>query len=165
VSPIKIVALAADESLSARIQSVPDAMDICLSKSINIDALAANLQCLARSIRTHRVAASIGWRLSENESQLISPNGRGVSVNAIERRLLTRVLAAPGEVVLHADLVADLAGESPTLNQRQLKELVCRLRRRVMSGAGIALPLRSLAGYGYRMQSGRVPAHEDQSRS
>jgi DNA-binding response OmpR family regulator len=165
VSPIKIVVLANDEMLSARMQGVPDAMDICLSKSINIDALAANLQCLARSIRTHRAATSIGWRLSKDESQLISPNGRGISLNAIERRLLTRVLAAPGEVVLHADLIADLAIESTTLNQRGLKALVCRLRQRVLSGVGIALPLRSVPGYGYRTQIGRTQEREIQDRA
>jgi DNA-binding response OmpR family regulator len=156
VASIGIVVLTKDERRAALLQRASDCVDVCLSKSITLESLAANLYCLARAIDGKRATGLIAWRLSDDTSCLISPDGRSLPLHTLERCLLARLLIAPGELVLYAELVAELRVESEDFHEGQLKHLVCRLRQKIASRLGTPLPLRSVRRQGYQIRIRRA---------
>jgi len=155
-SPIGIVMLTGRGSDAERVRGLSEAVDAWLMKPIDIEVLAATLQSLARRMRLSGARgdeqAPRAWRLSPGGSwRLVSPDNRSMGVNLLERRLLTRLLAASGELVTHAELIDDLAAAAESFDRHRLEILIHRLRRKVEDHFGQSLPLRSVRGSGYVM--------------
>jgi DNA-binding response OmpR family regulator len=159
VSSMGIVTLTGRGTHKERVQGLTETVDAWLTKPVDLDVLAATLHGLSRRIRQHTgdahlpKAAPKGWRLSQGNWRLIGPDGRSMPLNPLERSLLTRLTATPGDLVLHADLLSNLATTARGIHRQRLEVLIHRLRRKVESHFGQELPLKSVRGSGYLMVS------------
>lgn len=154
MSPIGIVALTGRGTQEDRIRGLMEAVDVWLSKPIDVEVLAATLHSLSRRMQLassvrRAVPSSAGWRLSPGNWRLVAPDERSMALNLLERRLLTRLLATPGDLVSHEELIADVSTGSEKFDRHRLELLIHRLRRKAQSHIGQALPLRSVRGSGY----------------
>ena len=153
MSPIGIVALTGRGTQEDRIRGLMEAVDVWLSKPVDVEVLGATLHSLSRRMRFAssgpHATSSVGWRLSPGNWRLVAPDDRSVGLNLLERRLLTRLLATPGDLVSHDELIADVATGSEKFDRHRLEIVIHRLRRKVESYLGQALPLRSVRGSGY----------------
>lgn len=156
VSTIGIVMLTGRGSDDEKLRAVADLVDAWLPKPIEIELLVATLRGIARRAqlnargRAERSAVQ-SWRLSESGWRLHAPSGRSVAVNLLERRLLTRLLAAGGEPVGHDELIADLSAVAENFDRHRLEIVIHRLRRKADRQLGLSLPLRAVRGVGYMM--------------
>lgn len=155
-SPIGIVTLTGRGTQPDQIRALHDAVDAWLAKPVDLDLLAATLHSLARRMRiTDDVQGNpeggSGWRLAQRGWRLYSPDGFHVSLNLLERRLLGRLLATPGEVVTRVEIIALLASTTRNFDSHRLEMLIHRLRRKVRDRLGQVLPLRAVRGQGYVM--------------
>lgn len=155
-SPIGIVTLTGRGSQAERIRGLTETVDAWLAKPVEIELLAATLYSLARRMRLGANGAgeapvSAGWRLSSAGWRLHAPDDRNIPLNLLERRLLMRLFATPGDLVTHDELVADLASAVENFDQHRLEMLIHRLRRKIERQLGESLPLRSVRGSGYVM--------------
>lgn len=159
VSPIGIVMLTGSGTREEHVRGLMETVDAWLTKPVDLGVLAATLHGVSRRIRQSIDDARLpedeaqGWRLSQGNWRLIGPDGRSLPLNPLERGLLTRLTATPGDLVLHADLLSNLAVIARGINRRRLDVLIHRLRRKVESHFGRALPLKSIRGSGYLMMS------------
>lgn len=154
ISAIGIVTLTGKGTREEHIRGLTEIVDAWLSKPIDIDVLAATLHGLSRRIRHGASGADPspeGWRLSPGNWRLIGPDGRSMPLNPLERSLLARLTATPGDLVAHADLLSDLAAIASEFDRQRLEILIHRLRRKVESYFGRDLPLKSVRGCGYLM--------------
>jgi DNA-binding response OmpR family regulator len=153
MSPIGIVALTGRGTQEDRIRGLMEAVDVWLSKPIDVEVLAATLHSLSRRMQLAssdtRAASSPGWRLSPGNWRLVAPDERSMALNLLERRLLTRLLATPGELVSHDELIGEVSTGSEKFDRHRLEILIHRLRRKAQSRLGQELPLRSVRGSGY----------------
>lgn len=156
VSTIGIVMLTGRGSDEEKLRAVADLVDAWLPKPIEIELLVATLRGIARraQLNARGRAARItteSWRLSESGWRLHAPSGRSIAVNLLERRLLTRLLAAGGEPVGHDELIADLSAVAENFDRHRLEIVIHRLRRKADHQLGLSLPLRAVRGVGYMM--------------
>lgn len=156
VSPISIVMLTGRGTDQDRVRGLSELVDAWLDKPADMDLLVATLRSIARrtrSISAAQHAASQAWRLSDSGWRLHAPDGRSIPLNLLERRLLTRLLAAEGEPIGHDDLIADLAVMAENFDRHRLEIVIHRVRRKVERQLGLSLPLRAVRGVGYLMLS------------
>jgi DNA-binding response OmpR family regulator len=166
ISPIGIVALTGRATHEERVRGLMEAVDVWLGKPIDLDVLAATLHSLSRRIRSsghsalRAEPAPEGWRLSPGNWRLVSPDGRSMPLNLLERHLLVRLMATPSDLVAHADLMEALAAVGGAFDRHRLEIVIHRLRRKAEHHFGLALPLVSVRGSGYVLL-----ASEERSRS
>jgi DNA-binding response OmpR family regulator len=154
-SPIGIVTLSGRAANADRVRGLTEAVDAWLVKPVEIDVLAATLHSLARRMQlaaaVEETSKIAGWRLPQGSWRLHAPDGRSVLLNLLERSLMTRLLARPGQLVSHAELIVEVAASGENFDQHRLEMLIHRLRRKVEQQLGESLPLRSVRGRGYVM--------------
>lgn len=167
ISPIGIVTLTGRGTHQEHVRALMEAVDAWLNKPVDLDVLAATLHSLSRRVRNGCDGASLrqpaphAWQLSPGNWRLIGPDRRSMALNLLERHLLTRLIATPGDLVMHADLLNDLASVAGSFNRHRLELLVHRLRRKVEHHFGRSLPLRSVRGSGYVMRTDEEPSVDD----
>ena len=159
ISAIGIVTLTGKGTREEHIRGLTEVVDVWLSKPIDVDVLAATLHGLSRRIRGGDKSSVANlqdssprrWRLSPGNWRLIGPDGRSMPLNPLERALLARLTATPGDLVIHADLLDGMATIAGGFDRHRLEILIHRLRRKVESHFGQDLPLKSVRGCGYLM--------------
>lgn len=95
VQPSGIVVLATRGMHSEQIRSLLDDVDRWLENPVKPDVLTTALQSFERRVRLRQaqrssLAGPKSWRLSPGRWRLLSPDGRGLTLNALERWLLTQ---------------------------------------------------------------------------
>jgi DNA-binding response OmpR family regulator len=155
VTRIGIVTLTGRGTHEEQIRGLTETVDAWLTKPVDIDVLAATLRGISRRLRQSAGGAEFRkisperWHLSPGNWRLVSPDGRSMPLNPLERSLLARLTATQGDLVAHADLLNDLGAISSGFDQSRLEILVHRLRRKVERQFGRVLPLKSVRGCGY----------------
>jgi len=135
------------------IRGLTEGADAYLTKPVDIEVLAATLHSLARRLQSSATepAASNTWRLDTNGWCLLSPNGQLIALTKTERRLVARLMEAPGQVVPREALIAALTSNVYDFDPHRIDSLVHRLRRKVGERCGESLPLVAVHGEGYVM--------------
>lgn len=152
---IGIVILTGRRAAADQVKGLTEAADAWLVKPVEIEVLAATLHSLARRMRLNSsfepaaTPATARWRLAPEGWRLCAPDGSSMALNQSERRLLTRLFAAPGELVGHDELIHTLITAAEDVDLHRLEMLIHRLRRKVADKLGKSLPLRSVRGRGY----------------
>jgi DNA-binding response OmpR family regulator len=153
LSSIGIVALTGRATHEERVRGLTEAVDVWLSKPIDLDVLVATLHSLARRVgltaNPSSGSSSAVWRFSPGSWRLIGPDNRSMPLNLLERHLLVRLMSTPSALVTHSDLLEALDSVSGALDRRRLEIVIHRLRRKVQHHFGRALPLISVRGSGY----------------
>ncbi len=153
-SPIGIVVLTGRHDPHARLTGLRESVDAWLGKPVDFDLLAATLHSVSRRVRLERsanapVLAPPGWHIPAGRWELHAPDGGHVPLNLAERRVLTRLLATPGDPVSRDELIAHISEPLEEFDPHRLDMLVHRLRRKIEDRLGVTVPLRSVRGCGY----------------
>jgi two-component system, OmpR family, response regulator len=140
----KVVILSAYGSDHDRVQGLNLGADAYVVKGASLEVIEAT----CRAILRQNAAAEL-WSVDSSASTLRAPNGRIVLLTHQEFTFLRAVLDAPGKVVPREDLLRALEKGDTLSNQRNLDNVIARLRRKVLQTVGLDLPVRSAYGSGY----------------
>jgi len=129
--------------------------DVYLVKPFDPDVMTAALLSLRRRLTAAAAAAPAseeppaGWSLQAGGWRLRAPNGTTLELSATERAFLQPLFATPETPVDRETLIAGLTDAPWDFDPHRLEVLAHRLRTRVRSASGQALPLRAVRGAGY----------------
>jgi len=135
-----------------RVRGLFEGADAYLTKPVEIDVLVATLYSVARRLEPATAPAG-HWALSPDEWFLLSPAGARVMLSKSERRLLDVMLKHANEVVSREALIAVLTDDVDAFDPHRLDSMVHRLRRKVLTALGEALPLNAAHGTGYVLET------------
>lgn len=164
-----IVAVQSGLSASARVQLLLTGADACLSLDIQVPELMA----WCHAVRRRNVYAAVGasqpveevqdhngqqeWTLRDKGWTLVAPNGVGLELTHSERQLMDAFIRHADARFSREDLMRD-KGLAAT-DSRAVDSLISRLRRKA-SQAGVALPIKSVHGWGYTF-TGKLLAQQE----
>lgn len=136
----------------AFISALTAGADMMLNKPVRFDQVFHALQTIARRIpgRAAAAASGGGWRLTADQTSLISPGDVRIPLTPVEGRIISRLIEAGQSPVSRADLTA-AAGISGDAGQRNLDASVFRLRRKIEQQAKEPAPVRTAHGIGYQL--------------
>jgi two-component system, OmpR family, response regulator PhoP len=156
IADIGIVMVTGRSSTHDMTHGLAQGADVYLVKPLDSDLLAAALASLRRRLRRDpapaappAAAPASGWVLQTDDWCLRAPNNRMLDLTAAERGFLRALHATPGKPVEREALIAAVTDAPWDFDPHRLDVLVHRLRTRVQSSTGIALPVRALRGAGY----------------
>lgn len=167
---IGIVFMSARGLHSEQVAGLEAGADAYLVKPIDVEVLVLILHRLTQRIMAVNPCPALqlmhpaqpqtdAWVLNDRTSQLIAPNGLHLRLSLHEFRLVQLLLQNPGEICSHAALGHALGGPPETDRKHRIEVILSRLKARARRQIGMALPIHSERGYGYRM----LPFHSVES--
>lgn len=148
-----VVMLTGRGSAADRVRGLDHGADAYLCKPVELDVLLATVRSVIRRLEPSGEPANdvgpAGWRLDAGGWALAAPDGRTVPLSQGERILLQALFANAGEAVPREQLLRELAQDDHEFDPHRLEMLVYRLRRKVQTACGTALPVSSVRGVGY----------------
>jgi two-component system, OmpR family, response regulator PhoP len=154
-SLVGIVTLARHSTRRVAIRALRSGADFHLGKPIDPDLLIAVLHSVGRRLNSQSTkaiadgAASRKWRIDADGWRLVSPDGNKVALTSTEHSIIKALVAANGQVVSRAQLVAAVAQRTHDFDPHRVEMIIHRLRRKVLDGTSDDLPLRTVRGKGY----------------
>ena len=124
--------------------------DLLLPEPLDPRDVAVAMQALRR--RTVPGGPARAWELVDGSGRLKSPAGRVTELQPADRALLACFGEARGSVVTPQTLTRALGRPAAGAADNLLHAAIYRLRRRVERDTGERLPLRGIAGTGYRFE-------------
>ncbi|QNK01270.1 response regulator transcription factor [Dyella telluris] len=154
MSNIGVVMLTANADVNDQLESLREGADAFLKKPVDIHILAATLHSLARRLAPADAAVSTSvacgkWRLDTEDWCLVTPAGQPLPLSAPERCVLSLLMRESDEPVSRERLIAALTSDIYDFDPHRLEMMIYRLRRKVLSAAGLTLPLLTARGRGY----------------
>ncbi|WP_081275768.1 response regulator transcription factor [Stenotrophomonas maltophilia] len=149
---IGIILLTGHVNLEDQIRILRRSADAYLTKPVEVSLLAATLHSVLRRVQHLQPFAPPSgrtWRVSDDGWLLSCPAGNRIALTRTERLLLHCLARSPGRVVTREQLIGSLTDNIHDYDPHRLESLLHRLRRKVHSASGRALPLRSVQGEGY----------------
>lgn len=143
----KVVIVSAFGSDEDRVEGLDLGADAYVVKGTSLEVIEATCQAVLRSAA--RGAGEDAWSI-DSESQLRAPNGRTVPMTHQELLFMRRMLVPAESAVTRKSILRDIGKEDTLQNQRNLDNIIARLRRKVLQQTGLELPVRSAYGTGYR---------------
>ena len=145
-----IAILTARALVDDRIRGLNLGADFYFVKPVDLRELAAALKNLYRRVAQDRTPPPRSWRLLKGRAVLETPEGLQVDLTHSEQRLLTCLLAEPGQARSRDELFLCLGWDYGGTADRRLETTLSRLRTKVtQAGATNPLPLRARHGVGY----------------
>lgn len=152
-----ILMLTARGDASDMARGLSHGADLYLVKPLDIDVLCAAIDSLLRRLAPVAVpdeqgvpsASVMRWSLSAGGWNLRSPDGHDIPLGDAERAFLQPLLAQAGQPVQRDTIIAGMTTDPASFDPHRLEVLLHRLRTRVKSLTGHALPLRAVRGVGY----------------
>lgn len=141
-----IIVLTARSAMQDKVQGLTDGADHYLPKTVDLQEIAATVAALSRRLG---VDAKPRWVLTDSPRQLISPGGVIIPLSGQDHTVL-HALASSQDYVTREAIVVALGGNYLDYDQRRLDTQMRRLRRKVEETCGLALPVSTLRGTGYR---------------
>ncbi|MGO3871863.1 MAG: EAL domain-containing protein [Alcaligenes sp.] len=164
-----IVAVQSGLSASARVQLLLTGADACLALDVQVPELMA----WCHAVRRRNVYAAVGtvqaveevqdhggqqeWVLRDKGWTLLAPNGVGLELTHSERQLMDAFIRHADARFSREDLMRDKGLAAS--DSRAVDSLISRLRRKA-SQAGVALPIKSVHGWGYTF-TGKLLAQQE----
>lgn len=164
ISNVGIVILSGRRGVEDRVRGLMGGADAWLSKPADLRELAVTLVSVRRRMalvpaggeaeppppRAPQPAApALEWVLTVDGWALVSPGGRSVSLTPSERLFIQCLFNQANEVVRREVLVEAMGHRADYYLNHRLDMLVSRLRRKIQSETGEALPLRAVRGFGF----------------
>lgn len=144
---IGIIIVSARSHLNDRLAGLDAGADVYLTKPVDLRELAAHVEALWRRLAGQNSkpdpAPSGGeprWQLLREGRQLLTADGRWVDLTPNEFAFLECLVQGGGEVSRH-DVAAVLSTDPAQFNFHRIDVLLSRLRKKVESCTGEALPL------------------------
>ena len=160
-SDIGIVFVTARAMREDRLLGLESGADAYLVKPIDIDELVLLLRRLSRRLsHTDKVVAGppshvppSRWGVSMETLSLRAPTGQQIKLTSQEALLLWCLHKDPGPIKSHDELLAGIGATSSETDKHKLEVVVSRLRNKTHRISGERLPIESVRGIGYRLQS------------
>ncbi|WP_332775545.1 response regulator transcription factor [Polaromonas sp.] len=143
-----IVVLTARRATPDKIAGLDDGADYYLTKTADLDELAATLTALKR--RLGEPEASGHWVLELGPRRLLPPGFRAIPLSQQDVTVLQVLMAEPGKIISRQDIVRALGEDFMIYDQRRLDTQMRRLRRKAEQATGVALPVNTARNAGYR---------------
>lgn len=141
-----IIVLTARSAMQDKVQGLTGGADHYLPKTADLQEIAATVAAMSRRLG---VDAKPRWVLTDSPRQLISPGGAVIPLSGQDHTVL-HALASSHDYVTREAIVLALGGNYLDYDQRRLDTQMRRLRRKVEETCGLALPVSTLRGTGYR---------------
>lgn len=137
-----------------QVRGLDAGVDSYLAKGGDLMVLEATVRNVLGRRKGPRPSPDDVWTLDRTRWSLIAPNGKRVAVTNAELELLSCLMAQGDAPVARSVLLSALDKPDDEFTNRNLDNIVRRLRRKVESDAGMELPLRSAYGKGYAFTAG-----------
>ena len=153
-----IIMLTARGELDSRLDGYKQGADTYLVKPVDWRELLAQIHALHRRAGVLAPPAlSDAWMLKQAGRELVTPQGRSISLTHMESVVLTVLAQHAGQTVDRDVLMSEILGEQAyQLDPRRLEVCISRLRQKMLdameSDVGIQndqLPLKTVRGAGY----------------
>jgi DNA-binding response OmpR family regulator len=157
---IMLTALAEPED---RVRGFEAGADIYLMKQATLREIEAAVLSLARrlssgaSTGSEQTGLREAWSLDREGWWLTAPDGSTTRLTATEFAFLDLVLERAGEPISRDELVRQIARPIPHWDSRHLDSIISRLRRKVQTESGRALPVKMIYGKGYAFTASVKP--------
>lgn len=160
-SAMGIVFVTARGLRSDRLEGLSVGADGYLVKPVDMEELVLILRRLSRRFEPPEAAtpplnspfARAEWQMDKASGQLIAPNGQRVRLTLNEIKLLEPLLEKSPGIASHGELLVSLGLLPDEFNKHRIEVIASRLREKVLRSSGLALPLHSSRGIGYRLSS------------
>ena len=143
-----IIVLTARISIQAKVAGLQSGADHYLTKTTDMDILAATVDSLARRLDLGGVSGD--WVLDAAMKHLIAPGLPPIELSAQDYTVLRAIFDGQGKSVSKKTIVAALGDDFLTYDLRRLDTQINRLRRKVVEATGTDLPLKTLRNEGYQ---------------
>lgn len=148
-APWASVAVLNSPTPEARIAALTMGCDDCVAPPVHLGELAARVQAILRRTRRGR-RLYLGAAVVDLDARTLTVEGSDVPLTRGEFQVVAALAEADGAVVDRETLVKGLKRRSSEGDLRSTDALIARIRRK----AGPALPIISVPGVGYRLNSG-----------
>ena len=153
-----IIMLTARGEIDTRLEGYQQGADTYLVKPVDWRELLAQIYALHRRIAISVAPAPAdGWALKQAGRELVTPQGRSISLTHMEGVVLRVLAQHVGKTVERASLMSEVLGDQAyQLDPRRLEVCISRLRQKMLdamdSNPGVKndqLPLKTVRGAGY----------------
>ncbi|MBI4756561.1 MAG: response regulator transcription factor [Betaproteobacteria bacterium] len=175
---LALIIVSARIALDDRLTGLASGADLYLTKPVDLRELVANIHAVTRRrlsaapaaasaaasspagappVAAANVPAAPGtsgssWCLDTNRWELISPEGKRLTLTAKEYHFLLPLAEAGGEMVSKATIAAKLGNPDNTAAEyNRIDVLLARLRKKSLQAFGHALPVKTITAYGYAL--------------
>lgn len=145
-----LVMLTARGRLQDRLDGLDRGADAYLVKPVDTRELIAVIQTVLR--RLAAPASPLGrqeWLLRYRSLEIVSPEGRVISISGMEVILLRELAKTGTEVVARRQLIEALGHDYLLFDQRRLDTAMSRLRHKLEEVSPDKSPIRAVRGVGY----------------
>ena len=155
-SAVPIIMLTAKAEVAHKVTGLGSGADDYVTKPFSADELLARVQSALRRQeqnrdRTPRTFESDGLAV-DFEARRVMRDGGEVALSPLEFRLLERLIANAGRVLLSDDLLQSVWGQGYEGADESLRTAVARLRRKIESDPDRPRHLLTVRGVGYSFQ-------------
>ncbi|WP_167470055.1 response regulator transcription factor [Vreelandella andesensis] len=164
---IGIIVLLPSQDLPPRLAAWRCGADMSLVRPVNFEELDSVIWGLYQRLRLQAVDQSppTAWMLYPEHEVLTPPDGQRVRLTGAETRLLTALAQQEGQVVSRQVLDEALAPGGLPGDTLRLNVLISRLKKKIKTETGIALPLQTYRNLGYAFQAEVVTTSGAQNSS
>jgi two-component system, OmpR family, response regulator len=150
-----------------RVDGLEIGADAYLVKTATLREIEATVRSVLRRLPSTTIEPEVvtppfeagGWRLLRADWTLESPNSARITLTSTEVAFLEILLTKPGQACSRTELISALRRPSMRFNERNLDEVVRRLRRKVEQDSGLTIPIRVVYGIGYSFIGDTKPSH------
>lgn len=142
-----IIVLTAHDTAADKIDGLESGADHYLSKTCDLDELAATLAALARRLSQYHDDAY--WLLDWPARTLAAPRQASLALTEQEAQILQCLMLCEGRHLKRRQLVEALGQDYLVYDPQRLDTLMSRLRRKVLARTGESLPVKTSRNQGY----------------
>ena len=147
MSSVPVVFITCEGQLEDRVAGINADADYYLVKPVKSDEL---LAIVARCFRRQQpITASKTWQIDLVAWLLQDPEGSQASLTRTETLLLTAFAGKAGVAISRNDIIVALGKHPDFYDQRRLEVAIRRLRQKIEAARLIKLPLETVYGFGY----------------
>lgn len=157
-----LIIVSARQTVDDRLNGLNSGADLYLVKPVDLRELVASIEALGRRLNLGAPPERGGlpeptpagtdyWRLNQETWEISLPDGRKLSLTALEYKFLYCLAQANGKTVDKRQVASELWGASLEVDFNRIDVMLARLRKKCQSETGQALPLKTVTAYGYAL--------------
>lgn len=143
-----IIVFTARGAVPDKIAGLIDGADYFLSKTTDLDELAATISALCRRLNLNEPQPH--WVLEVAPRLLRPPTHPAIALSQQDLIVLHALMSQPGQTVSRRTIVEALDEDYIHYDQRRLDTQIHRLRRKTMEASGCDLPINTIRNGGYQ---------------
>jgi DNA-binding response OmpR family regulator len=158
---LAVIMLTARSSVDDKIQGYDSGADLYLVKPVDCRELSAAIASIVKRVRRPEAVKPViqkYWTILAAQWKLRTASDVQITLSVKELKFLELLAATPGHPVLRKTVLETLYQRHDYHTGRSLDSMVRRLRAKVMSETGAAIPIRTVHSVGYSF-AGVITVH------